>query len=219
MTVEFYGSYGAAEVHATLYPIHSDREVVAFAWRPDQTAVASATNPELEGNVQLLTYSPAATRGEAETLTATFTAADEAGLAYSPPDGRRAQHSGSTGYRESDPGLHPRRQRHEEVVAGRATQDRRPTRQDGECRPLTEIGNMRRVGRAAGYEPASRQRGVRRTEGAEPPNTGAACARRNLADLQMDRALLPALDQNEEQIVRRVRREPRRCRPTTSRQP
>ena len=36
--VEFYGIYGAGEVHATLYPIHTDREVVAFAWRPDQTA-------------------------------------------------------------------------------------------------------------------------------------------------------------------------------------
>ena len=37
VTVEFYGSYGTGEVHATLYPIHQDREIVAFAWRPDQT--------------------------------------------------------------------------------------------------------------------------------------------------------------------------------------
>ena len=56
--VEFYGSYGASEVHATLYPIHRDREVVAFAWRPDGSTGVSATNPSLEGNVQLLTYSP-----------------------------------------------------------------------------------------------------------------------------------------------------------------
>ena len=69
-------------MHATLYPIHRDREVVAFKWRPDGAAVVSATNPELRGNVQLLTYSPAATRGEAETWTATFTAADEDGLQY-----------------------------------------------------------------------------------------------------------------------------------------
>ena len=41
VTVEHYGSYGTGEVHATLYPIHKDREIVAFAWRPDQTAVAS----------------------------------------------------------------------------------------------------------------------------------------------------------------------------------
>ena len=32
VTVEFFGSYGTGEVHQTLYPIHRDREVVAFAW-------------------------------------------------------------------------------------------------------------------------------------------------------------------------------------------
>ena len=79
VTVEFFGSYGATEVHATLYPIHRDREVVAFEWRPDQTAVVSATNPQLEGNVQLLTYNPSATRGEEEAWEATFVAADRPG--------------------------------------------------------------------------------------------------------------------------------------------
>lgn len=82
VTVEFYGSYGSGEVHATLYPIHRDREVVAFAWRPDQTTPASATNPELRGNVQVLTYSPGATRGEADTFEVEFTAADEDGLVF-----------------------------------------------------------------------------------------------------------------------------------------
>lgn len=82
VTVEFFGSYGTGEVHATLYPIHRDREVVAFEWRPDQTAPVSATNPQLEGNVQLLTYSPGATRAEADTFECTFVAADAAGLAF-----------------------------------------------------------------------------------------------------------------------------------------
>jgi hypothetical protein len=82
VTVEFYGSYGVGEVHATLYPIHRDREVVPFAWRPDQTAAVSATNPELRGNVQVLTYGPGASRGEADTYPVTFTAADPAGLAF-----------------------------------------------------------------------------------------------------------------------------------------
>jgi hypothetical protein len=80
--VEFYGSYGSGEVHQTLYPVHKDREVVPFAWRPDQTSPVSATNPSLEGNVQVLTYSPAATRGDAEAFSVEFTAADEAGLAF-----------------------------------------------------------------------------------------------------------------------------------------
>jgi len=82
VTVEFFGSYGSGEAHQTLYPIHKDREVVAFAWRPDQTAAVSATNPSLEGNVQILTYAPGATRGDAETYSVEFTAADEAGLAF-----------------------------------------------------------------------------------------------------------------------------------------
>jgi hypothetical protein len=82
VTVEFYGSYGAAETYATLYPLHKNRTIAAFKWRPDQTAPVSATNPELRGNVQLLTYNPSATRGEEEAWTAEFVAADPAGLAY-----------------------------------------------------------------------------------------------------------------------------------------
>lgn len=82
VTCEFYGSYGAAEVHATLYPIHTAREVVAFEWRPDQNAVVSATNPQLEGNVQVYSYSPGGTRGDVDTFEVTFNAADAAGLAF-----------------------------------------------------------------------------------------------------------------------------------------
>ena len=82
VSVEFFGSYGTGEVHQTLYPIHKNRTIVPFEWRPDQTNPISATNPSLEGNVQVLTYSPAATRGEAEAYTVEFTAADAAGLAF-----------------------------------------------------------------------------------------------------------------------------------------
>jgi hypothetical protein len=80
--VEFYGSYGTGEVHETIYPIHKDREIVAFAWRTDQTSPASATNPELRGNVQVYTYNPGATRGDVDTFTVTFNAADENGLEW-----------------------------------------------------------------------------------------------------------------------------------------
>ena len=82
ITVEFYGSYGAGEVHQTIYPIHASRSIVAFEWRIDQTSSISATNPALKGNVQVLTYSPAATRGEADTYTVEFTSADATGLAF-----------------------------------------------------------------------------------------------------------------------------------------
>jgi hypothetical protein len=82
VAVEFYGSYGTGEVHATLYPIHKNRTIVAFVWRPDQTTVVSATNPELRGNCMLYTYSPGATRGDVDTFDAIFVSADAAGLAF-----------------------------------------------------------------------------------------------------------------------------------------
>lgn len=82
VTVEFYGAYGASETHATLYPAHRDREIIPFEWRPDQTAVVSATNPQLEGNVQIFSYGPGATRGETDTYEVTFMAVDSAGLAF-----------------------------------------------------------------------------------------------------------------------------------------
>jgi hypothetical protein len=87
LTCEFFGSYGTGEVHATLYPIHSGREIVPIAWRPDQTAVVSATNPELRGNVQLLQYSPGGTRGDVDTFEATFITADADGLVFSSTPG------------------------------------------------------------------------------------------------------------------------------------
>src|SRR4030095_2625607 len=62
VTVEFYGSYGVGEVHATLWQIHRDRDMVPLEWMPDQTQPVSATNPALRGNVQALTYAPGATR-------------------------------------------------------------------------------------------------------------------------------------------------------------
>jgi predicted secreted protein len=82
VTVEFFGSYGTGEVHQTLYPIHQARSIVPFEWRHDQTQVVGPTNPSLEGNVQVLTYSPEATRGDAEAFSVEFTAADAAGLAF-----------------------------------------------------------------------------------------------------------------------------------------
>jgi predicted secreted protein len=82
VTVEFYGAYGAAETHATLYPIHQGREIVDFEWLPDGSGVVGPTNPKLKGNVQILTYNPGATRGDADTYSVEFTAADPAGLAF-----------------------------------------------------------------------------------------------------------------------------------------
>jgi hypothetical protein len=82
VVVEFYGSYGAGEVHQTIYPLHRDREIFPFAWRTDMTNPASVTNPELRGNVQALSYGPGATRGEVDTFSVPFSPADEVGLVW-----------------------------------------------------------------------------------------------------------------------------------------
>jgi hypothetical protein len=82
LVAEFYGSYGASEVHATLDPIHANRETVLVKWRPNQNAAVSATNPEARGMVQLFNYSPGGTRGDVDTFEVTFNAADEDGIAF-----------------------------------------------------------------------------------------------------------------------------------------
>lgn len=82
VTCEFMGGYGTGEPHQVLYNIHRDREIVDFAWRHDQNTAVSATNPELRGQVQVLTYSPGATRGDVEAYSVEFTSADETGLQF-----------------------------------------------------------------------------------------------------------------------------------------
>ena len=77
------GVFGSSEIHAALYHIFRDRTVVTFKWRKDQNNPTSATNPELNGNVQLNTWAPGADRGQADTFTTTLTAADQAGLVWS----------------------------------------------------------------------------------------------------------------------------------------
>jgi hypothetical protein len=82
VTLEMFGAYGTGETHDVLYDIHRDRSIVNFRWRPDQTQPVSATNPQLTGNVQILTYGPGATRGEPDVFSVTLSAADAAGLVF-----------------------------------------------------------------------------------------------------------------------------------------
>lgn len=81
--LEVFGSYGTGEIYDILYPIHRDRSVVAFIHYPNQNLPVSSTNPQLSGNIQILTWAEGATRGEVEAFPVTLTAADEDGLTYS----------------------------------------------------------------------------------------------------------------------------------------
>jgi hypothetical protein len=78
-----FGAYGANETWAVLWPLHRDRTVFPIKWRVDSSAGVSATNPELRGNAQILSWSPGATRGSPDSFPVTFTPADSTGFYYS----------------------------------------------------------------------------------------------------------------------------------------
>lgn len=71
------------DVFDTIYPPYRDRTPVTFKWRKDMTAVVSATNPELQGNVLPRTWPPNATRGDVRVISVEFIPSDSTGLEYS----------------------------------------------------------------------------------------------------------------------------------------
>lgn len=76
VTVEFFMSRGSNEVHQVVFPIHDARSTCDFTWLADSNASVSATNEELRGTVRIPVYSEGATRGDAETTSIRFVAAD-----------------------------------------------------------------------------------------------------------------------------------------------
>jgi len=80
--LEVFGAYGTGETYDVFYPIHRDRSVVTFKHRPNTNLPVSATNPQLAGNIQILTWAEGATRGEVEAFPVTLSAADSTGLVY-----------------------------------------------------------------------------------------------------------------------------------------
>ncbi len=82
ITGTVFGSYGAGEVWDVLWPLHKNRTVFTFKWRPDASNPVSATNPQLEGNAQINEWHAGATRGSAESFPVTFDPADAAGFDY-----------------------------------------------------------------------------------------------------------------------------------------
>src|SRR4051812_1722159 len=55
-TATFFGSSGSNEANQTIYPLHRDKTVFPVVWRENVNSAVSATNPELRGNVQALTF-------------------------------------------------------------------------------------------------------------------------------------------------------------------
>jgi hypothetical protein len=81
--VTFFDSKASGEVHDVLYHLYRDRVTFTFKHRDDQNNPVSATNPQIEGNANILSYGPGATRGQARSFQVTFVAADSAGFVYS----------------------------------------------------------------------------------------------------------------------------------------
>ncbi len=78
---EVFGARGANESFQVLQPLHRDKSIFPIVWRTSRSGVG-ATNPELRGNAQLLTFTLTATRGEVEVWTAEFSAADSTGFVF-----------------------------------------------------------------------------------------------------------------------------------------
>ena len=77
-TIEFLMSYYTAEVHATLWPIHSNGTTVALTVMPNKTDGVSATNPKFTGNVTLNEYNPIdGSHGEVLATSVTFDSAGD----------------------------------------------------------------------------------------------------------------------------------------------
>ena len=81
VTLEIFGMRGSNESHQVFYPLHRDKTIVEFVWRASRDSV-SATNQELRGNVQILTYGEGAVRGDVEAHTVELTTADSTGLVF-----------------------------------------------------------------------------------------------------------------------------------------
>jgi len=82
VTGQVFGAYGSGETWDILWPLHKNRTIFTFKWRPDSSQPVSSTNPQLEGNAQLLSWAPGATRGSVDSFPVTFSPADAAGFDY-----------------------------------------------------------------------------------------------------------------------------------------
>ena len=74
--------YVTSAVRNVIYHLHKNRDIFPIVWREHGESVVSDDDPEVHGNVQALQWSPQATRGDVQTVTVTFTAADSSGLYY-----------------------------------------------------------------------------------------------------------------------------------------
>ena len=146
--------------------------------------------------MQLYTYGPGATRGETDTFTVTFNAADEDGLAVRhrrPLMAARGATLRVTGYQEFMRACKTAEKESRTYVRG-SFRSRRRHRQRSR-RPENELVSSSRS--AAGYRTRVRQRGVA-VEQALPKTTG---QRGDWGATQMRKALVPALDENQEKVA------------------
>jgi hypothetical protein len=69
-------------VHAVLWTLYESGAAAPFTWRRDQNSSASASNPEIRGNVKVYNYPPEAVRGSVRTFSVTLVSGDDTGLVF-----------------------------------------------------------------------------------------------------------------------------------------
>lgn len=79
---QFFGAYDSSETWDVLYRLYRDRSTFTFKTRPDQTQPVGSTNPSLEGNARIYEWSPNRQRGQVDSFSVTFSAADSDGFEY-----------------------------------------------------------------------------------------------------------------------------------------
>lgn len=78
-TASFTGEmYVTTETDAAMWTIHESRAVVPVTWQPN--GLVDNTRPTWNGNCQLRTFPITDTRGDASTMSLTFTVADNLGI-------------------------------------------------------------------------------------------------------------------------------------------
>ena len=65
-----------------LWPLYRDSIVFTLKTRPDQNNVVGPTNPQIEGNAQIVNWSPNRQRGNVGSFPVTFVSGDVDGFTY-----------------------------------------------------------------------------------------------------------------------------------------
>lgn len=77
-----FDAYGTGETWDILYHLYRSGDIFPFQSRPDQSLAVGPTNPQIEGNAQIVEWAPNRQRGQVGSFPVTFISGDSAGFEY-----------------------------------------------------------------------------------------------------------------------------------------